>query len=138
MADELLNIVNKVNSAILSDKGRKIALTTVLAQHKPRIFSDGLASDGSQIGRYSKKYGEYKSSIGKNPGYVNLRNTDQMLSDYALIASEGQYAFGFQNSFNGEKAGWMTDKYNKEIFHLSETELDVLMTVLVEDLSKSI
>lgn len=138
MADELLNIVTKVNSAIRSDKGRKLALTTVLAQHKPRIFSQGLASDGSQIGTYSKKYGEYKSSIGKNPGYVNLRNTDHMMGDYGMIVSGDQYAFGFQNPENAKKMGFLTDKYNKEIAHLSEPELDVLMTVLVEDLSKSI
>lgn len=132
--DELLNIVTKVNSAIRSDRGRRIALSTVLSVHKPRIFERGLAANGSQIGRYSKKYGEKKSKLGRNPGYVNLRLTDQMYGDYNIIVSGDQYAFGFQNSFNADKAGWVSDLYNKDIFHLSESELDLLMDILIKEL----
>lgn len=132
--DELLNIVTKVNSAIRSDRGRRIALSTVLAIHKPRIFERGLAANGSQIGKYSKKYGEKKSKLGRNPGYVNLRLTDQLMGDYNLIVNGDQYAFGFQNSFNADKAGWVSDLYNKDIFHLSESELDLLMDILVKEL----
>lgn len=138
MADELLNIVSKVNSAIRSDRGRRIALSTVLSVHKPRIFERGQAANGSQIGTYSKKYGEFKKSIGRNPGYVNLRLTDQMLSDYNLLINGESYAFGFQNDFNGQKSGWLSDKYNKDIFHLSETEIDLLMNVLTDEQFKEI
>lgn len=134
MADELLNIVSKVNSAIRSDKGRRIALSTVMALHKPRIFDQGLDASGAKIGTYSKKYGQYKTSIGRNPGYVNLRLTDQMFFDYGILVSGDSYAFGFQNSFNADKAGWLSDKYEKEIFHLSESELDTLMNVLISEL----
>lgn len=132
--DELLNIVTKVNSAIRSDRGRRIALSTVLSTHKQRIFFQGLAANGSQIGRYSKKYGEKKSKLGRNPGYVNLRLTDQMMNDYGLVINGDQYAFGFQNSFNADKAGWVSDHFNKDIFHLSESELDLLMDILVKEL----
>lgn len=132
--DELLNIVTKVNSAIRSDRGRRIALSTVLSVHKPRIFEKGLAANGSQIGKYSKKYGEKKSKLGRNPGYVNLRLTDQLMGDYNLIVNGDQYAFGFQNSFNADKAGWVSDLYNKDIFHLSESELDLLMDILIKEL----
>lgn len=155
MADELLNIVTKINSAIRSDKGRRIALSTVMARHKTRIFEQGLDASGGKIGTYSTKpasigrrqqarntgqtyfkggYSEYKSAVGKNPGYVILRNTDQMYADYGILVSGDSYAFGFQNTFNADKAGWMTDKYDKEIFHLSESELDTLMNVLISEL----
>lgn len=134
MADELLNIVTKINSAIRSDKGRRIALSTVMAVHKPRIFDQGLDASGAKIGTYSKKYGEKKKALGRNPGYVNLRYTDQMLSDYGILISGDSYAFGFQNTFNADKAGWMTDKYEKEIFHLSESEIDLLMNVLINEI----
>lgn len=132
--DELLNIVAKVNSAIKSDRGRRIALSTVLSVHKPRIFERGQAANGSQIGTYSKKYGEKKRLLGRNPGFVNLRLTDQMMMDYNLIISGDQYAFGFQNSFNADKAGWVSDRYNKDIFHLSDSELDLLMDILIKEL----
>lgn len=138
MADELLNIVIKVNSAIRSDKGRKLALTTVLSQHKPRIFSSGLAADGSQIGKYSPATIKIKKLKGRNSAFVNLRDTDQMMGDYGLTISGDQYTYGFQNSFNALKMAYVTDHFNKEIAHLSEPELDTLMTVLVDDLSNSI
>lgn len=132
--DELLNIVAKVNSAIKSDKGRRIALSTVLSVHKPRIFERGQAANGSQIGTYSKKYGEKKRLLGRNPGYVNLRLTDQTMNDYGIIINGDQYAFGFQNSFNADKAGWVSDRYNKDIFHLSESEIDLFMDILIKEL----
>lgn len=132
MADEILNIVTQINADIKSDRKRRTALSTVLAVHKPRIFDKGQSSDGSQIGTYSKKYGEKKSLIGRNPGYVNLRLTDQMLGDYGLVINGDTYAFGFQNSFNADKAGWVMDRYNKDIFHLSEQELELLIKILTE------
>lgn len=134
MADELLNIVTKINSAIRSDKGRRTALSTVLAVHKPRIFEKGLDSTGSQIGKYSPAYAKKKDKLGRNPGYVNLRLTDQMLGDYGLVVSGETYAFGFQNSFNADKAGWVQDKYNKDIFHLSDSEIELLMDILEREL----
>lgn len=134
MANDLLNIATKVNNAIRSDKFRRVALITVLAVHKERIFTKGIAEDGSQIGTYSKKYGELKKKLGRNPGYVNLRLTDQMMNDYGLIASNGDYGFGFQNSFNADKMGWVTDKYNKRIAALSNSEMDLLGDVLTSQI----
>lgn len=136
MADEILNITTKVTEAVKSDRVRWIALSTVLSQHKPRIFVNGVASDGSQIGTYSKKYAEYKSKKGRNAGFVNLVDTGQMMSDYGLIATGDKYAFGFQNGFNADKMDWMTDKYQKDIAHLSEQELELLLNVLTDELGK--
>lgn len=153
MANELLNIVTKVNNAIRSDQIKRAALSTTLAIHKPRIFERGEAENGSKIGTYStnpisisKKnqarntgktffkggYSEYKSIIGRNPGFVNLRNTDQMQADYQLVKNGQDYGFGFQNSVNSKKMGWMTDKYDKPIAALSNRELDVLVQVLTD------
>jgi len=138
VANDLLNIVTKVNNAIRSDKIRRIALTTLLAVHKPRIFDKGLAADGSQIGTYSKKYGEKKKLLGRNPGYVNLRLSDQMSGDYGLIVSGNEYGFGFQNSFNADKMGWNTDRYGKEIAALSDPELKLFADVLLSELNLAI
>lgn len=138
MADEIINIVNRVNRAILSDKAKRVALTTTLSQHKPRIFEQGFDENGAQIGTYSKKYGELKSKLGRNPGYVNLELTGQMKADYGLVANGNEYGFGFQNSFNAEKMGWMQDKYNKGIAHLSDSELDLFTDTLNNEIGKEI
>jgi hypothetical protein len=147
MANEFVNLVTKINSAIRSDKVQRAALSTSFAIHKQRIFAEGMDSKGQKIGTYGTKpisiskdkqarqtgktyfkggYSEYKTAVGKNPGFVNLRNTDQMMADYQVIgnASSG-FGFGFQNDTNSDKSDWMTDKYEKEIFHASDREVEV-------------
>lgn len=151
MANELQALTDRLKQVIHSDKLMRVSLTTVLAIQKPRIFEKGQDSKKSKIGTYStdpisisKKsqarntgktyfkggYAEYKSAIGKNPGYVNFRNTDQMMMDYQLIVSGDQYGFGFQNHFNYEKSEWLQDKYDKNVFDLTEQELNVLADTL--------
>jgi hypothetical protein len=151
VANELQALTDRLKQVIHSDKLMRVSLTTVLAIQKPRIFEQGQDSKKSKIGTYStdpisisKKsqarntgktyfkggYAEYKSAIGKNPGYVNFRNTDQMMMDYQLIVSGDQYGFGFQNHFNYEKSGWLQDKYDKNVFDLTEQELNVLADTL--------
>ena len=110
MADEILNITTRVVQAAKSDRVRKIALTTVLSQHKTRIYENGMAADGSQIGTYSPKYAKLKASMGRNASFVNLQLTGQMKADYGMVVSGEQYAFGFQNPFNADKMNWMSEK----------------------------
>ena len=137
----------------------RIALSSVLAIHKPRIFEKGLDGTDAKIGTYSTKpisiskknqarqtgktyfkggYAEYKKDIGKNPGFVNLRNTDQMRMDYGLIINGTSYGFGFQNKLNYDKSQWLQEKYDKDIFDNDSKELDVLANVLVFELQKSL
>lgn len=159
MANEWMNLIDKVNNAIKSDQNQRVALSTTLAVHKQRIFVEGLDANGSKIGTYgtnpisiSKKnqarqtgktyfkagYAEYKKDIGKNPGYVILDNFGQMRADYGIVRGSQGYGFGFQNPVNAEKAGWNSDKYDKEIFALSDPELDVYANVLVAQLNESL
>lgn len=158
MANDLLNIVNKVNNAIRSPQIRRIAASTVLSKQKPRIFEQGLSENGSKIGTYSTKpisiarnkqarntgktyfktgYAEYKTDISKNPGYVNLDNTGQLKADYGLIVNGDQLAFGFQNDVNADKAGWMETKYGKDIFSLTDPEFDLYINTTVYELDKA-
>ena len=159
MANEYLQLIDKVNSAIRSERVMRIALSSVLAIHKPRIFEKGLDGTDAKIGTYSTKpisiskknqarqtgktyfkggYAEYKKDIGKNQGFVNLRNTDQMRMDYGLIINGNSYGFGFQNKLNYDKSQWLQTKYDKDIFDNDSKELDVLANVLVFELQKSL
>jgi hypothetical protein len=159
VANDLLNIVNKVNNAIRSPEIRRIAMSTVLAKQKERIFQRGEDASSAKIGVYgtnpisiAKKnqarntgktffkggYSEYKTAIGKNPGYVNLVNTGQMQADLGLIVNGDTYAFGFQNEANANKSGWVEDKYSKEIFELSDPEFKLYVDVLQYELNRVI
>lgn len=159
MANEFTDLVTKINNAARSDRSIRIYLSTTLAVHKPRIFSQGFDAKGQKIGVYSTKpisisknkqarntgktyfkggYSEYKRAVGKHPGYVNLRNTDQMMMDYSLIGSGGNYGFGFQNTENAKKSHWMEQKYFKDIFDISRNEENVLADAVVDQLIKSL
>ena len=157
--NEFTVLIDKINGAIRNDRNLRIALSTVLAVHKPRIFQHGFDAKGAKIGTYSVKatsisrkqqarntgkttfkggYAEYKRLIGKNPGYVVLRNTDQMMMDYGLQGSALSYGFGFQNSANYDKSHWMEEKYKKKIFDISRHEESVLVDVLTDQLKRAI
>jgi hypothetical protein len=151
VANEITDFIGKVIAFAKNEQNTRAAITSVMAVHKPRIFEKGLDRNGSQIGVYSttpisisKKnqarqtghtyfkggYDEYKRDIGKNPGFVNLRNTDQMMQDYGIVGSGQSLGFGFQNKNNADKSQWLQDKYDRDIFDLSDGELEVLVTVL--------
>lgn len=159
VANELRAIIDKVNKAIRSERTTRIAVSTVFAFHKPRIFERGLDANNSQIGQYSTKpasvskkqqarntgrtyfpggYSEYKSAVGKNPGFVILRNTDQMYADYGIIQRGNKFGLGFQNKTNYDKSQWMQDKYDKDIFDHSEQELELLAKTLEFEILKAI
>lgn len=133
--DEIAKISKQVSDAAKSDRILRIALSTTLAVQKQRIFAQGLKTNGSQIGQYSKKYGEYKRTLGRNPGYVNLRLTDSMMNDFQIIGNNMEYGFGFRDGFNAQKAVWAEDRYG-EIFELSESEIDLFTNTMFFELSK--
>lgn len=149
--NEYSKIIDRLNTAIKDERFQRIAATTVLAGYKQRIFSQGQDSKNSKIGTYGTKpisiskknqarqtgktyfaggYAEYKSAIGRNPGYVNLRNTDQMMMDLGLIRNGVIFSFGFQNNINGDKSVWMEKKYDKEIFNATQQEIDLFSQTL--------
>lgn len=159
MANEFMSLIDKINGAIKSEQNQRVALSTTLAVHKQRIFVNGMDANGARIGTYgtnpisiSKKnqarqtgkttfkggYSEYKKDIGKNPGYVVLDNFGQMRADYGLVRGSQGLGFGFQNSANADKAGWNTDKYDREIFMLSDSELDTFANILVAQLNQAL
>jgi hypothetical protein len=156
VAKEILDLIKRINNAVRSDKAMRTALTSVMSKHKPRVFQSGLDAQGSQIGTYStnpisisKKnqardtgqtffpggYAQYKQAIGKG-GTVNFRNTDQMQMDYQIIAQGGQFAFGFQNVENWNKSQWLQDKYDKDVFDLTDEELKILGDVHKAEVEK--
>lgn len=159
MANEFIGLIAKINNVVRSDRNLRAALTTILAIHKQRIFAQGFDAKGVKIGQYSTKpasiskaqqarntgrtffkggYAEYKRAVGRNPGFVNLRNTDQMMMDYGLVGSNGNYGFGFQNSTNYQKMQWLQNKYQKDIADISRFEIETLADVVVQQLIKGL
>jgi hypothetical protein len=76
--------------------------------------------------------------VGKNPGFVILRNTDQMVSDYGIRQAGNEFGLGFQNTENYDKSVWLQNKYDKQIFDHTEKELDILTATLEAEIAKAI
>ena len=160
MANEWGNILNDLNQLRRNDRVIRIALTSVFAVHKQRIFNKGQSAESTRIGTYSTKplsiarknqaratgktffkggYSEYKSAVGKNPGFVNLRNTDQMMMDYTFqVIGNDTYGFGFSNDFNFDKSQWAEDKYDKNIFDESRSEGELMERILTKELERNL
>lgn len=137
-------LITQVNKMMQTERIMVATLSTVLAEHKRRIFQGGKAASGARIGSYSIKptsiskknqsrntgrtyfpggYRQYKSLTGKGASTVNLRNTDQMMMDYGLhVLGRNEYGFGFDNKFNFDKSNWNEDHFDKEIFAESDAE----------------
>jgi hypothetical protein len=156
VAKEIDDLIQRVTKAVKSEKAMRAALSSVLSIHKPRIFQSGQDANKGKIGKYSTKpisisiknqarntgqttfpggWAQYKQMIGKG-GDVNFRNTDQMSMDYGIIQNGNEFGFGFQNSINFEKSQWLQDKYGKDVFDLSEQELNVLGDVHLAEVEK--
>lgn len=158
--DEFSVMISELNQIAKTDRAMRTALNSVLAEQKRRIFSQGNDANNSQIGTYSTKptsiarkdqakqtgktyfaggYAEYKTLIGRNPGKVILRNTDQMMMDYGvMVLGNDKYGLGFQNDENGDKSEWMEDKYQKDIFAESDFEGEIVENVLHQELNQII
>lgn len=151
MAAELTGLQRKILQVVNSSVPMRIAVTTTFAVHKPRIFESGNSTNQGKIGRYGTNpisisknkqarqtgktyfkggYAEYKSAIGKNPGFVNLVNTGQLQADYGIVKDGRNFGYGFQNPINFEKTEWMEEKYKKDIFDVNQKELDTFSRVL--------
>lgn len=156
MAKEIDDLIRRIQKAVHSEKAMRTALTSVMAVHKPRIYEAGIDSAKSKIGTYSTNpisisrknqarntgktyfkggYAEYKNAIGKG-GTVNFRNTDQMMMDYQIIQNGNQFGFGFQNQENFNKSQWLQDKYDKDVFDISDDELKLLGDVHQAEVNK--
>lgn len=158
--DEFSVMISELNQIAKTDRAMRTALNSVLAEQKRRIFSQGNDASNSQIGTYSTKptsisrkdqakntgktyfpggYAEYKTLIGRNPGKVILRNTDQMMMDYGVLVLGGdKYGLGFTNDINGDKSEWMEEKYDKDIFGESDFEGEIVENVLHQELNQII
>lgn len=138
MANEIIDTFRKITTAIKSDVSRRRALTSIFGPHRERIFSKGQAADGSQIGTYKPETAKRKTKRGRNPGFVNLRDSDQMYADYGIVQNGGEFGFGFQNEFNADKMRWNSDRYGKEIAALSDDEFQRYVDVLLQELNSAL
>lgn len=151
----IVDLVKSINDDIKSNRALRAAVSSVLALYLDRIFVKGEASDNSKIGKYSTNpisiaksnqarntnktyfkggYDEYKSKVGRNPGFVNLRNTDQLSLGIVMVENDDSIQIGTYSDFDYNKARWNEQKFKKNIFDLTTSELSTLLDELDGDI----
>jgi len=153
-------VLKKLTDLTTFERAVKIAVQSILTTQKKRIFDDGDDSKGDKIGTYSTNpisisksrqsrntgktyfeggYAEYKKAIGKNDGYVNWRNTDQMFFDFQFFdLGSLQYGIGFSNEINFLKSEWLEEKYGKKVISLSQKEEQMLASIIDFEIGKDL
>jgi hypothetical protein len=99
-----------------------------------RIHIDGGASDGGQIGRYSKGYlalRERKYNRSKDSKVI-VSLTRQLENNWSVIATDQGYGIGFLNPFNLQKARWVESSKGKKIFSLAPAEIKYVTETVQE------
>lgn len=89
-----------------------------------RIHIDGLAADGTEIGRYSSDYLKLRERTynRSSDSKIIVSLTRQLENDWNVIATDRGYGIGFLNSHNHDKARWVEENKGKKIFSLSAAE----------------
>lgn len=112
---------------------REIA-SGMLPTTRERIHERGQKADGSQIGEYGDKYLKLRQSKYNRTAdrKVILSLTGQMENDYKVIPlSDTEYALGFDNQFNADKAEWNEDRFG-QVWALTDEELEGVRAIVQE------
>jgi hypothetical protein len=90
----------------------------------PRAFAP-MGKNGSRNRRtryFPGGYREFRSTIGKESGKVNLQLNGTLLSDFQLRKIYNGYALGFMTAKSSKIASGMENKYAKKIWGISSQD----------------
>ena len=127
--DQLFDKLDDVFNAIARNKDQ-IEIPPLLeieGAMKQRIHTDGIASDGTQIGdKYSRGYERFKGrKVGQGDLYpINLQLEGDLIKGYTTGNKGGENVLMFQDTFSRDKAGWNEENYNKPIFKPAPQEIE--------------
>lgn len=133
----------KILSAANVDSLLREISTTMLSVTRTRIHEFGENADGRSLGNYSPRYLELRrkptSQGGTNDSDPKVRFffTGQMQNDYKVVPlSRTEYALGFSNSKNSDKADWLEQnpKFGK-VWALTQEELQNVRDIIKEYLA---
>ena len=140
--------INQIRKLINDDAPIRAGIDAALKAQKQRIFGSGLDSSGAKIGTYSTKpatikgtrypkgYSQYKAALGKNPGFVILRDTDALMSSYnsKVVSKNNEYTVA-PDAANFQKTEWMEAKYKRTIFAHTAAEKTALFNAINKQIS---
>ncbi len=121
-AKRLPSVVRLVNARIpgfLLVAGKRLE-----GLQKQRIFNDGKASDGSQIGEYSESYSKFRQNFrsSRQVDYVDLQLTGDLFKNFQVLKDGDDIVLAIPNDKDYFKATINEEKFGKIIFEPTEGE----------------
>lgn len=123
---KVANVINQNGKNI----SREIA-NAVVTDMSIRIFEDGKAADGGQIGVYSSSYLKLRQSkkyhrSGDSKVIVSL--TRKLVNNFGVVEAGEYYGIGVTNQADADKMDYVEQRFDKKIADLTDDE-----SALVED-----
>lgn len=133
----LTRLIRNLNKIAKTDVIERAVATNMLAVTADRIFNQGKAADGSQIGTYSEGYMKQRAKNNyPSSSTVILQATRQMANDWSVISTGKSLGLGFKNSINADKSEWVEGTYNKKIFSHTDQEKEQINNIIQRELNK--
>lgn len=120
-AKDQISIFNELKDV---DKVLRTALLDSLSLIKSRIQQDGLNSQESNIGTYSKTWATFRKSRGRQTDHVDLTLEGTLMRNFSIIPDgNNALGIGFTSDTEAKKASDNEKRFNAKIFDLSSDEL---------------
>lgn len=112
---------------VAKDKADFVAINNMLAEMKRRIFTDGVASDGSDIGQYQVTPGQHRKrrvARGLQVSYVDLKFDGGLMNALQVGKVKDRYVMGFTLAKFRLIAQGNEEQRGKEIFAPTTEEIN--------------
>lgn len=80
-------------------------------------------------GYFQGGYDEFKTTVGRNIGKVNLSLSGQLNNQMTIIATSKGYGLGWNNTEMAKRAQYFPIKYKKQIWLPTKDELELIKSV---------
>ena len=124
--EQLKNGLSTVTSRIASREPEALLLTGKRLEGlmKRRIFNDGKATSGSNIGRYkSKSWKKKRSESGRQTGKVDLQFKGDLIRSFKTVRDGDEVVLAIVNDKDFAKAKGNEDRRKKDIFVPGQDEV---------------
>lgn len=157
-SEEVRKTIQKVTDTIVRNAEgiRLVTMSTVKGEISRRVFQQGTATDGSQIGNYKQSTKKFRERAGRQTSKVDLELSGTLRGSLNVGVSEGRTVIGVAEqkepkvSASGGRlrikgignfdtvsnAAVQEKNFNKEIFAPSDTEIKKAQTTIVKEVDR--
>lgn len=105
---------------------------------KRRIFNQGLASDATPLGNYSRAYSQKRRLAGRQIGYKDLEFTGALRRSLVTGTSKGAAVLGFINDRGRIIAEGQEQQVGRAIWRPTDAELDAMVKAMLRSVERTI